>query len=147
MSHRYIRWVGTDELGGRLSSFQHDYAHDVHRTLDGGDPGHQPGPHEGLLESLGFESRLDADCQEGFRWVELAPPGAATTIALVRSGDQLPTGIDTGIRLLTADARAARAQLLSLGLSVGELLAWDGVPLMFSFCDPDGNRFYVTEAS
>ncbi len=100
-----------------------------------------------LLESLGFESRLDAELQEGFRWVELAPPGAATTIALVRSGDLLPTGIDTGIRLLTADARAARAQLLSLGLLVGELLAWDGVPLMFSFCDPDGNRFYVTEAS
>jgi hypothetical protein len=100
-----------------------------------------------LLESLGFESRLDAELQEGFRWVELAPPGAATTIALVRSGDQLPTGIDTGIRLLTTDARAARAQLLSLGLSVDELLAWDGVPLMFSFCDSDGNRFYVTEAS
>jgi hypothetical protein len=24
---------------------------------------------------------------------------------------------------------------------------WPGVPLMFSFVDPDGNRFYVSETS
>lgn len=33
------------------------------------------------------------------------------------------------------------------GLSVGELLDWYGVPLMFSFTDFDGNRLYVMEAS
>jgi hypothetical protein len=31
--------------------------------------------------------------------------------------------------------------------SFGELLDWETVPLMFTFCDPDGNRLYVTEAS
>lgn len=54
-----------------------------------------------LLESLGFETRFDADLGDGFRWIELAPPGAATSIALVASGDDLPTGVDTGIRLVT----------------------------------------------
>ena len=98
-----------------------------------------------LLESLGFEIRFDSELQEGFRWVELVPPGGDTSIALVTTGDELPTGVDTGIRLVTDDARAAHAQLLDLGLSVGELLDWETAPLMFSFCDPDGNRIYVSE--
>lgn len=100
-----------------------------------------------LLEGLGFETRFDADLGDGFRWVELAPPGAVTSIALVASGDGLPTGVDTGIRLVTPDARAAHAELLALGLSVGELLDWPTAPLMFSFCDLDGNRLYVAEPS
>ena len=61
------------------------------------------------------------------------------------SGDDLPTGIDTGIRLVAPDAKAAHAELLKLGLPVGELLDSPTAPLMFSFRDPDGNRLYVTE--
>ena len=98
-----------------------------------------------LFETLGFETRFDADLGDGFRWLELAPPGAVTSIALVASGDELPTGVDTGIRLVASDARAAHAELLALGLSVGELLDWPTAPLMFSFCDFDGNRLYVAE--
>jgi hypothetical protein len=98
-----------------------------------------------LLERLGFESRLDTELQPGFRWIELGLPGSATSIALVRSGDQLPTGIDTGIRLTTPDARSARAAIADMGLDVGELLDWEDVPLMFSFLDLDSNRFYVSE--
>jgi hypothetical protein len=98
-----------------------------------------------LFESLGFDTRFDADLGDGFRWIELAPPGAVTSIALVATGDELPTGIDTGIRLVAPDARAAREKLLALGLDVGELLDWDTAPLMFSFCDLDGNRLYVSE--
>jgi catechol 2,3-dioxygenase-like lactoylglutathione lyase family enzyme len=99
-----------------------------------------------LFERLGFETRFDADLGEGFRWIELRPPGAVTSIALVASTTQLPVGVDTGIRLITDDARAAHAELQELGLSVGELLDWDTAPLMFSFYDPDGNRLYATQA-
>ena len=102
---------------------------------------------KGLFEGLGFETRFDADLGGGFRWIELVPPGAVTSIALVASGEDLPTGIDTGIRLVTADARAAHAELHALGLSVGELLDWPTAPLMFSFCDWDDNRLYVAEPS
>ena len=36
------------------------------------------------LEKLGFEKRLDAPVEQlGGRWIEVAPPRAATTIALV----------------------------------------------------------------
>ena len=100
-----------------------------------------------FFEKLGFETRFDADLGDGFRWLELAPPGAVTSIALVATGEELPTGIDTGIRLVTPDARAAHTELLALGLSVGELLDWPTAPLMFSFCDFDGNRLYVAEPS
>ena len=100
-----------------------------------------------LLEHLGFETRMDTELQEGFRWIELGLAGAATTISLVRAGDELPAGIDTGIRLATSDARAAHATVAQLGLDVGELLDWETAPLMFSFLDPDGNRYYVSEGT
>ncbi len=100
-----------------------------------------------LYEKLGFETRFDADLGGGFRWIDLAPPGADTSISLVASGDELPTGIDTGIRLVTNDARGAREELIALGLDVGELLDWDTAPLMFTFVDPDGNRLYAVEPS
>ena len=100
-----------------------------------------------LLERLGFETRLDAELQVGFRWVELGVAGGATTISLVLAGDELPAGVDTGIRLATPDARAAHATLGEMGLEVGELLDWETAPLMFSFLDPDGNRYYVTEVT
>ena len=97
-----------------------------------------------LLEGLGFETHWDAELQPGFRWVELRIPGGGS-VSLVTAGDGLPAGIDTGIRLGTADARAAHTTLSELGLTVGELLDWETAPLMFSFLDPDGNRFYVSQ--
>ena len=100
-----------------------------------------------LFEALGFECSFDAELQAGFRWIELAPPGADTSVALVATGADLPPGVDTGIRLIATDARAAQAKLLALGCEVGELLDWETAPLMFSFRDPDGNRLYVSEAT
>ena len=100
-----------------------------------------------LLETLGFETRMDAELQPDFRWVELGLPDAETTVSLVRTAPGLPTGVDTGIRLATPDAMKTHAQLEALGLNVGELLEWDTAPPMFEFEDPDGNRFYVTEAT
>jgi hypothetical protein len=98
-----------------------------------------------LFEAIGFTTTLDAPLQPGFRWIELAPPGGGTSIALVAAGEDLPTGIDTGIRLTTPDARAARAALSAKELEVGELLDWESAPLMFSFRDLDANRFYVSQ--
>jgi catechol 2,3-dioxygenase-like lactoylglutathione lyase family enzyme len=98
-----------------------------------------------LFEGLGFTATTDTELQPGFRWIDMAPPGGGVSIALVITGDDLPTGVNTGIRLITPDARAAHAVLSAKGLDVGELLDWDSAPLMFSFCDYDGNRFYAGE--
>ena len=68
---------------------------------------------EFYLEKLGFEKLIDTPYGEGERWVEVAPPGAATTIALIRSREGDPTGIDTRpaplreVRFTTEDAEAA----------------------------------------
>ena len=98
-----------------------------------------------LFERFGLQVRLDRELQPGFRWIEMAFADAPTSLALVQAGPELPAGIDTGIRLTTADARAAHASVIELGLDTGELLDWETAPLMFSFTDYDGNRFYVSE--
>ncbi|HXY91851.1 MAG TPA: VOC family protein [Acidimicrobiia bacterium] len=100
---------------------------------------------EFFVDLLGFERRLDVPFGDGLRWIEVAPAGAVTTIALVPS----PGGhgaTDTGIRLTTADADADHARLRARGVDVDpEVLRWEGVPPMFSFRDPDGNTLYVVE--
>ena len=100
---------------------------------------------KGLFERFGFSVSMDTELQPGFRWIEMTLASDDTAIALIRSGDELPAGIDTGIRLVTSDARAARDAVVNAGLDAGELLDWETAPLMFSCTDPDGNRFYVTQ--
>ena len=99
-----------------------------------------------LFEQLGLQPRFDSELQPGFRWIEMGFPGGGATISLVAAGPEVPTGVDTGVRLATPDARAAHTAVRNLGLDAGDLLDWDTAPLMFSFVDVDGNRFYVTEA-
>jgi hypothetical protein len=98
-----------------------------------------------LLERFGLVQAMDVELQPGFRWIEMRLPDGDVSIALVRAGDQLPAGIDTGIRLVTSDARAAQVVVQDAGLDADEVLDWETAPLMFSFCDADGNRFYVSE--
>lgn len=98
-----------------------------------------------LFEDLGFETRFDADVNVDFRWIDMVPQGGGTTLSVIAATDTLPTGIDTGIRFVTPDARAAHARLVDLGLSVGDLLDWPTAPLMFEFWDLDGNKMYVSE--
>jgi catechol 2,3-dioxygenase-like lactoylglutathione lyase family enzyme len=96
--------------------------------------------------ALGFETRRDATFGAGLRWVEVAPAGAQTTVSLAPSPDGHSGGVDTGIRLATADAEATHAFLASKGVEVDEILRMPGVPLMFSLRDPDGNSLYCVEA-
>ena len=102
-----------------------------------------------FVDKLGFEKRLDAPISPTMRWVEVAPPHASTSIALNAAeassdvGEQV--GADTGVRFTVPDAAAEHATLQARGVEVGELLRWNGVPPMFSFDDPDGNRYYIVE--
>jgi lactoylglutathione lyase len=97
--------------------------------------------------TLGLDLQVDAPIEQlGARWIEVAPSGGGTSIALVRAGDRLPTGVETGIRLTTADAAALHGDLSGQGVDIGELLDWPGVPLMFVVHDPDGNGLEIVEA-
>jgi catechol 2,3-dioxygenase-like lactoylglutathione lyase family enzyme len=97
------------------------------------------------VRELGFEVRVDGAFGEGMRWVEVAPPGATTAIALVpREG--LPAGIE--VSFTTEDADAAHAELRARGVDADEAVMrmGDYVPPMFTFRDPDGNRFRMVES-
>lgn len=96
------------------------------------------------VDKLGFEKRLDAAYGEGQRWIEVAPPGAATTIALVPQ-EGLPAGIE--VSFVTEDADADHAELRSRGVETDQavLRMGDYMPPMFTFRDPDGNRFRMVE--
>jgi catechol 2,3-dioxygenase-like lactoylglutathione lyase family enzyme len=96
--------------------------------------------------TLGFETRLDAPISPTARWIEVAPPGAATSLALSAAENAAAVSVDTGVRFTVPDAAAEHASLQAQGVPVGELLRWEEVPPMFTFDDPDGNRFYVVEA-
>jgi lactoylglutathione lyase len=96
---------------------------------------------------LGLEKRLDAAVEQfGGRWIEVASPGSATTIALVPVRLGSATGVDTEIRLATVDAASLREDLRARGVAVDELLRWEGVPPMFALRDPDGNRLEIVES-
>jgi predicted enzyme related to lactoylglutathione lyase len=100
-----------------------------------------------FVETLGFERRMDAELTEGFRWIEVAPPGSDVSVAIVAASAALPSGIDTGIRFVTTDADAEHASMAAAGVDVDEVLRWPDVPAMFSFRDVDGNSFYLAEPS
>jgi catechol 2,3-dioxygenase-like lactoylglutathione lyase family enzyme len=102
---------------------------------------------EFFVQKLGFEKRNDTPFGNGDRWVEVAPPGASTTIAIVppREGD--PVGIETRVGWATDDADASHASMRAQGVDVDEevMRMGDPVPPMYFFRDPDGNKFMVVE--
>ena len=97
------------------------------------------------VDTLGFEKRLDAPFGNGQRWIEVAPPGAAITIALVSAHEGVPAGVETGIRFVTTDADADNADLRARGVDADDVLRWPGVPPMFAFRDQDGNGLEIIE--
>ncbi|MBV8716183.1 MAG: VOC family protein [Chloroflexi bacterium] len=94
---------------------------------------------------LGLQTRVDRALGNGARWIELAPAEAGVTLALEPATNDAPAGTETGIRLITLDADAENARLKSQGVEVGEVLRWPGVPPMFMFHDPDGNRMEIIQ--
>ena len=102
---------------------------------------------EFYTSKLGFEKRGDVPFGDGDRWLDVAPPGAATTIALVppREGDT--AGIESMVGFTTEDIDAAHEHLRSQGVDVDEevMRMGDPVPPMFFFRDLDGNSFLLVQ--
>lgn len=98
------------------------------------------------VDGLGLDKRVDAPVEQlQGRWIEVAPAGSVTTIALVPTHREGHAGVETGIRLTTADAAAMHRDLRERGVDVGDLLRWDDVPTMFTLRDPDGNGLEIVE--
>ena len=111
--------------------------------------------------TLGFEKRADfvyGDPET--RWIEVAPPDAANTVALVPPGEGRAPGSDAArCAFASSDIDADHARLRAAGVDVDDAIARTGsrraglisldasigdpVPSQFFFRDPDGNRFLI----
>jgi catechol 2,3-dioxygenase-like lactoylglutathione lyase family enzyme len=104
---------------------------------------------EFYTETLGLEKRADVPFGDGNRWIEVAPAGAETPIAICPPGPNAPAGgRETGITLQTDDIDGYHAQLKERGVDVdAEVSRYGGpVPPLFWFRDPEGNTLMVAEA-
>ena len=97
---------------------------------------------------LGFEKRADLPFGGNYRWVEVAPAGGATTIALAPPPQGTSTGgRETGIALNTDDVDGVHAALKARGVDVDAEVSRMGedVPPMFWFRDPEKNSLLVVQ--
>jgi hypothetical protein len=81
-------------------------------------------------------------------WIEVAPPGADTPIAICPPGpDTKVGGRETGISLQTDDIDVCHAELKSYGVDVDAEVSryGDPVPPLFWLRDPEGNTLMVVE--
>jgi catechol 2,3-dioxygenase-like lactoylglutathione lyase family enzyme len=98
-------------------------------------------------EKLGFELRADTPFGHGDRWVEVAPAGAATTVALVTPMEGQEVGVESRIAFASADIDADYEAMKANGVDVDEevMRMGDPVPPMFFFRDADGNRLLLVQ--
>jgi catechol 2,3-dioxygenase-like lactoylglutathione lyase family enzyme len=98
------------------------------------------------VDKLGFDKRIDVPFGNGYRWVEVAPGDAVTTIALAPPPEGKESGgKETGISLYTADIDGFHAELKDAGVDVDDEVSRMGgpVPPLFWFRDPEGNTLMV----
>jgi predicted enzyme related to lactoylglutathione lyase len=99
-------------------------------------------------ESLGLEKRVDVPMGDAGRWIEVAPSGADTPIAICPPGPNVTAGgKDTGVSLQTDDIDAYHAALNERGVDVDAEVSrfGDPVPPIFWLRDPEGNTLMVVE--
>lgn len=95
---------------------------------------------------LGLEKRIDVPFGNGYRWVEVGPAGADTTIALAPPPEGKPTGsVETGIGLYAEDIDGYHAELRAAGVDVDAEISrmGDPVPPLFWLRDPENNTLMV----
>ncbi len=98
---------------------------------------------------LGFETHTDIAYGDGMRWIEVVPPGATTTVALVPETDRSKAGGPSSAGLNTDDVDAAHAALKEAGVEVDDEVSrmGDPVPPMFWFKDQDANEVLIVQRS
>jgi catechol 2,3-dioxygenase-like lactoylglutathione lyase family enzyme len=116
-----------------------------------------------------LDFRLDADfvIDDGYRVVQLTPPGSAASIMIGTGISSAPAGSVQGLLVAVPDIEVARADLIARGVEVSELFH-EADPFVHadpshriagahperatygtyaSFSDPDGNGWLLQEIS
>ncbi|MBA2718184.1 MAG: VOC family protein [Chloroflexi bacterium] len=106
-------------------------------------------------EQCGFNVDVDHSVGDGFRVVQLTPPGSACSVSIGKGLAKMEPGTLQGLQLCVNDIAAARVELVGRGLEIspvrhidnGDWIDGPGGPwnsFMF-FSDPDGNGWAVQE--
>jgi catechol 2,3-dioxygenase-like lactoylglutathione lyase family enzyme len=111
-------------------------------------------------EKAGFNLDVDSEPSEGFRVVQMTPPGSACSITIGTGLTDAAPGSVRGLHLVVSDILAARAELVGRGVEVSEVRhlesgRWLPGPdpqrrkysSFADFSDPDGNTWILQEAS
>jgi predicted enzyme related to lactoylglutathione lyase len=99
------------------------------------------------VDALGFAKDVDVQPADGVRVVQVTPPGSACSIGFGTGLDVYrgEPGTVRGLHLVVEDLDAARAELVSRGVEVGEVHDFGGGVRGASFSDPDGNTLELQE--
>jgi catechol 2,3-dioxygenase-like lactoylglutathione lyase family enzyme len=94
---------------------------------------------------LGFTLLREMPMGPAQTWIQLSPPGCATTIALVTWFDKMPSGSLQGVMLNTDNIDGDYATLTGRGLQISEVKIepWGRYA---TFNDPDGNGWILRQA-
>lgn len=95
------------------------------------------------VEQAGFVADHDHVVTDALRFVQLTPPGSACSIAIGTGLTESVPG-SAAVQLVVDDVNAAREELRSRGLDVGDVQTFDWGSFVF-FADPDGNRWAVQQ--
>ncbi len=99
---------------------------------------------EFYVDKVGFHADHDQQVHESLRFVQCTPRGSACSIAFgVGLTDRAP-GTTGPLMLVVDDADAARADLASRGVDVGEVDEQPWGRFVY-FSDPDGNTWNVQQ--
>jgi catechol 2,3-dioxygenase-like lactoylglutathione lyase family enzyme len=111
-------------------------------------------------EQLGFALDVDTSPVDGFRVVQLTPPGSSCSVTIGTGITDAEPGSYRGTHLVVRDIEAARAELFARGVGVSEVRHFDreqgewlpGVDSTHAdygsfadFRDPDGNSWVLQE--
>jgi catechol 2,3-dioxygenase-like lactoylglutathione lyase family enzyme len=118
-----------------------------------------------FYEGLGWRVDADFAARDGWRAVQVTPPGSPCSVIFGKGVTSAAAGSAQGLVLVVDDIEAARAQLLASGVQVSEVFHFDDVfydaatqarvpgpepqgqsyRTFLSFSDPDGNGWLVQE--
>lgn len=98
------------------------------------------------VDQPGFEVRHDAAWGAGMRWIEVAPPGATTSLTLVTWFESMPPGSLQGLVVTTDDIHATYATLRARGVHFDSPPAEQPGGVLAVFRDPDGNGLVQAQA-
>ncbi|MHA7984338.1 VOC family protein [Rathayibacter sp. CAU 1779] len=99
------------------------------------------------VDTLGFTLVADTMMGEDQRWIQVVPPGAATSITLVTWFETMPSGSLRGLVLETDDLEDDIHRLTKLGVAFDsgvERAPWGQYA---QFTDPDGNGIILQQSA